>query len=165
MNIIVTVDENWGISCNDRPFASIPAEKKSKMQEITGHVVVYDMKALVDLPGQQPVQGCTNLIFTDGYERTVRGAKTVPTIEALREELSKYDSDDIYIISSEKLYREFLPDTDTVHVTKIDYSYKADAFFENLDENPDFYIAADSDEQYCFDIIYSFLRYERRDAK
>lgn len=164
MNIIVTVDENWGISYNDRPFASIPAEKKSKMQEIAGHVIVYDMKAIADLPGQQPVTGCTNLIYTDGYERKVRGAATFATIDALRNELSKYNTDDIYIISSEKLYREFLPDTNTVHVTKIDYAYKADAFFENLDKNKDFHIVADSDEQYCFDIVYSFLRYERRDA-
>lgn len=165
MNIIVTVDENWGISCKGRPFASIPAEKKSKMQEIAGHVVVYDMKAIDDLPGQQPVSGCTNLIFTDGYNRNVRGASTFATIDELRTELNKYDSDDIYIISSEKLFKEFLPDTDTVHVTKIDYAYRADAFFENLDQNKDFEIVADSDEQYCFDIVYSFLRYERRNTK
>lgn len=76
--------------------------------------------------------------------------------------MSQYDTDDIYIISSEKLFKEFLPDTSTVHVTKIDYAYNADAFFENLDKNDEFAIVADSDEQYCFDIVYSFLRYERR---
>jgi len=162
MNIIVMVDENWGISAKGRPVASIPAENKSKMKEIAGHVVVYDMKAITDLPGQQPVIGCTNLIFTDGYDRTVRGAQSFSAIDALRAELSKYDTDDIYIISSEKLFREFLPDTNTVHVTKIDYAYQADAFFDNLDKNPDFEITADSDEQYCFDIVYSFLKYERR---
>lgn len=161
MNIIVTTDNNWGISCKNRPFASIPAEKKSKMQEIAGHVIVYDLKAMEDLPGQQPVAGCTNLIFTDGVNKQVRGAKTFIDIKSLRNELSIYDTDEIYIISSEKLYREFLPDTDVVHVTKIDYAYEADAFFDNLDNNQDFHIVADSDEQYCFDIIYSFLRYER----
>lgn len=162
MNIIVMVDSNWGMSYKGRPIASIPAEKKSKMQEIAGHVVVYDLKAMDDLPGQQPVTGCTNLIFTDGVNKPVRGAKTFTDIDSLKAELTKYDSDDIYIISSEKLYKEFLPKTKTVHVTKIDYEYSADAYFENLDKNDDFVITADSDEQYCFDIVYNFLKYERR---
>lgn len=162
MNIIVMVDSNWGMSCKGRPIASIPAEKKSRMQEIAGHVVVYDLKAMEELPGQQPVTGCTNIIFTDGINRTVRGAKTFTDLASLKAELAGYDSDDIYIISSEKLYREFLPETKTVHVTKIDYVYAADSFFENLDKNEDFVITADSDEQYCFDIVYNFLKYERR---
>ncbi len=163
MNIIVTIDNNFGISYKGRPFATIPAERKSKMQEIAGKVVVYDLKSMEDLPGQQPVVGSTNLIFTDGYETKVRNAETYATIEALREALKKYNTDDIYIISGEKLFKEFLPDTNVIHATKIDYEYQADAFFENLDENEDFYIAADSDEQYCFDIVYSFLRYERKE--
>lgn len=162
MNIIVTIDNNFGISYKGRPFATIPAERKSKMQEIAGKVVVYDLKSMEDLPGQQPVVGSTNLIFTDGYETKVRNAETYATIETLREALKKYNTDDIYIISGEKLFKEFLPDTNVIHATKIDYEYQADAFFENLDENEDFYIAADSDEQYCFDIVYSFLRYERK---
>ena len=161
MNIIVTIDNNFGISYKGRPFATIPAERKSKMQEIAGKVVVYDLKSMEDLPGQQPVVGATNLIFTDGYETKVRNAETFTTIEALREALKKYNTDDIYIISGEKLFKEFLPDTNVIHATKIDYEYQADAYFENLDKNEDFYIAADSDEQYCFDIVYSFLQFER----
>lgn len=162
MNIIVTVDNNYGITYKGRPLVSIPAEKKSKMQEISGKVIVYDLKSMEDLPGGQPVTGCTNLIFTDGYDTKVRNAETFLTLSDLRTALTKYKSDDIYIIAGEKLYREFLSDTNVIHVTKIDYEYQADAFFENLDKNEEFVITADSDEQYCFDIVYSFLRYERK---
>ena len=50
----------------------------------------------------------------------------------------------------------------TAHVTKIDHAYEADAWFPNLDEDPDWEITADSDEQYYFDLTYHFLKYERK---
>lgn len=165
MNMIVTADNNWGISNKGKPLASIPSEKKSKMQEIAGKVAVYGLKAIDDLPGQQPIKGSVNIIFTEGVKTDLKASNEVLTfddINEVREALKKYPSEDIYIIDNEKLYKEFLKDTDVIHVTKIDYEYKADAFFENLDKNPDFSITADSDELYCFDIVYSFLKYERR---
>lgn len=161
MNMFVMADKNWGIYKNRRPLASIPAEEKSRMAEITGKVVVYDITYMDKLPGQQPVKNTVNLIYTPGQEMKIRGAQCFSTVEDLRFALSSYRDEDIYIISSEILYREFLQDTGVVHVAKIDYSYEADAFFENLDKNPDFKLVADSDEQYCFNIIYSFLKYER----
>ena len=51
---------------------------------------------------------------------------------------------------------------DTVHVTKIDHAYEADAFFPNLDEDEDWEITATSEEQVYFDITYSFVKYERK---
>ena len=166
MNMFVMADRNWGIYRNRKPFVSIPAEEKSRISEITGKVVVYDINYMEKLPGQQPLKNTTNLIFTNGQDITVRGAQCFTTVEALRFALAAYKDEDIYIISSELLYREFLPDTKTVHVTKIDYAYEADAFFDNLDKNEDFKLVADSDEQYCFNIIYNFLKYERiRKAK
>ena len=168
MNAFVTVDSNWGISYKDSPLATIPSEKKERLKEVTGKVVVYGVKSLKELPGNLPIRGSINMIFTDGVKSDVKTSSEVfsfDTIEELRKALKEYPDEDIYIIDNEKLYREFLPDLNVIHVTKIDYEYKADAFFDNLDKNPEFVITADSDEQYCFDIVYSFLRYERKDRK
>ena len=87
------------------------------------------------------------------------------TDEAIRkglEELKKYDSEDIYVIGGEEIYREFLPYCDVAHVTKIDHEYLADAFFPDLDREQDWVVTADSEEQTYFDLEYTFLRYERR---
>ena len=168
MNAFVTADSNWGISYQDSPLATIPSEKKERLKEVTGKVVVYGVKYLKELPGNLPIWGSINMIFTDGVKSNIKTSPEVfsfDTADALREALREYPDEDIYIIDNEKLYREFLPDLNVIHVTKIDYEYKADAFFDNLDKNPDFVITADSDEQYCFDIVYSFLRYERKDRK
>ena len=166
MNAFVTVDSNWGISYKDSPLATIPSEKKERLKEVTGKVVVYGVKYLKELPGNLPIRGSINMIFTDGVKSNIKTSSEVfsfDTVEALREALREYPDKDIYIIDNEKLYREFLPDINVVHVTKIDYAYTADAFFDNLDENPDYVITADSEEQYCFDIVYCFYRYERKD--
>lgn len=166
MNGIVIVDSHFGISWKGKPFVSIPAEKKSRMQEIAGKVCVYGIRYMDDLPGQQPVVNAMNIIFTDGVKTGVKTSKNVvlaDTIEDVRRELKKYPDEDIYIIDNEKLYAEFLPDIKTFHVTKIDYVYNADAYIDNLDQNPDFEVTADSEEQYCFDIVYNFLKYERRE--
>ena len=53
---------------------------------------------------------------------------------------------------------------DTAHITKVDYAYAADAWFPNLDEDPEWEITADSDEQTYFDLAYTFIKYERKRA-
>ena len=76
--------------------------------------------------------------------------------------LEEYDSWDVYVIGGESVYRQLLPYCDVAHVTRIDHAYESDAFFPDLDQDPEWEITADSDEQTYFDIAYQFLRYERR---
>ena len=92
----------------------------------------------------------------------VKDAIVVHSIEELLEELKKYDEESIYIIGGESIYRQMLPYCDVAHVTKIDHAYEADAYFPDLDSDPEWEITADSDEQVYFDITYQFLKYERK---
>ena len=82
-------------------------------------------------------------------------------MEELHEELAKYASEDIYVIGGETVYRQLLDECDVAHITKISFAYDADAYFPNLDEMPEWRIAADSEEQTYFDLEYFFYRYER----
>ena len=86
----------------------------------------------------------------------------VHSIEELLEELKKYDTNDVYIIGGDSIYKQMLPYCDTAHVTKIDHAYAADTYFPNLDEMEEWEITADSDEQVYFDLTYHFLKYERK---
>ena len=85
----------------------------------------------------------------------------VHSIEELLEELKKYPSEDIYITGGETVYRQMLPYCDVAHVTKIERKYEADAFFPDLDKDPEWEITAESDEQSYFDTTYTFVKYER----
>ena len=46
----------------------------------------------------------------------------------------------------------------------IDYEYEADAYFPDLDRDPDWEKKEESDEMTYFDIPYTFARYERKSA-
>ena len=162
MNIIAAVDNNWAIGNNGQLLVSIPNDQKHFREETTGKVVVLGRKTLQTFPQGQPLKNRTNIILSKDKSLKVKDALVVHSLEELLEELKKYKSEDIFIIGGESVYRQLLPYCDTAHITKIDHTYHADAYFPNLDKDEAWEITADSDEQIYFDLAYTFLRYERK---
>ncbi len=161
MNMIVAVDANWGIGNKNNLLVRIPADHKMFRNETTGKVVVLGRKTLETFPNAKPLPNRTNIILSTNPDYRVKDAEVVHSIEELLEHLKKYNDEDIYIIGGASVYEAMLKYVDTVHVTKIDHEYEADAFFPNLDKDENFKITAESDEQVYFDITYSFVKYER----
>ena len=81
-----------------------------------------------------------------------------PIVTLCQSELEKYNSEDIYVIGGESVYRQLIDECDVAHVTKIDFAYDADAHFPDLDADPAWEITADSEEQTYFDLEYYFYR-------
>ena len=162
MNIIVAVDENWAIGCRGDLLVRIPADHKMFRKETIGKVVVLGRKTMDTFPGGLPLAGRTNIVLTRNPEYQVKDAIVVHSVEELLQELKKYDTKDVYVIGGDSVYRQLIPYCDTVHVTKIDRSYEADAYFPNLDASGEWEITAESDEQSYFDTTYHFLKYERK---
>ena len=161
MNLIVAVDENWAIGNKHDLLIRIPADHKMFRQETTGKVVVLGRKTLETFPQGLPLKNRTNIILSTNPSYKVKDAVVVHSVEELLKELEKYNTEDIYIIGGESIYRQMLPYCDVAHVTKIDYAYTADAYFPDLDQLPEWEITADSEEQTYFDIAYHFVKYER----
>lgn len=162
MNCIVAVDENWAIGYKNELLVRIPADQKFFRQETTGKVVVLGRKTLETFPQGRPLPNRINIIVSTKKDYEVKDAIVVHSIEELLEELKKYDTNDVYIIGGDSIYKQMLPYCDTAHVTKIDRAYEADTYFPNLDEMNEWEITADSDEQVYFDLTYHFLKYERK---
>lgn len=162
MNLIVAVDKNWAIGCNNELLVSIPADMKFFRQTTTGKVVVMGRKTLESFPNGMPLKNRTNIVLTANQNYKAEGAVIVHSMEELLEELKKYNSEDIYVIGGDSIYRQMLPYCDLAHVTKIDHAYQADAFFPNLDEKPQWQIIDDSEEQTYFDLEYQFLLYQQK---
>lgn len=161
MNMIVAVDENWAIGNKGDLLVRIPADMKMFRQETLGKVVVLGRKTMDTFPGGLPLKGRTNIVLTRNPEYKIKDAIVVHSVEELLEELKNYDTEDIYIIGGDSVYKQMLPYCDTAHVTKIDRAYEADSYFPNLDASGEWEITADSDEQTYFDTTYHFLKYER----
>ena len=161
MNMIVAVDKNWAIGCKNQLLISIPADHKMFRQETLGKIVVLGRKTLETFPNGLPLPQRTNIILSTKQDYTVKDSIVVHGIEELLESLKQYDSKDVYIIGGETVYRQMLPYADTIHVTKIDREYEADAFFPNLDKLEEWNVTAKSDEQVYFDTTYTFEKYEK----
>lgn len=162
MNLIAAVDENWAIGKNNQLLVRIPADQKFFREMTTGKVVVMGRKTLESFPNGQPLKNRTNIVLTHNKDYAVKDAVVVHSMDELHEKLKKYDSDDVFVIGGEKIYEQLLDECDVAHITKIDFAYDADAYFPNLDQNPDWEITGDSEEQTYFDLEYYFYRYEKK---
>ncbi|MBR1771461.1 MAG: dihydrofolate reductase [Lachnospiraceae bacterium] len=162
MNLIVAVDNHWAIGNRNELLIRIPNDHKHFREETTGKVVVLGRKTLETFPQGLPLKNRTNIILSTKQEYQVKDAIVVHSVDELLEELKKYADEDIYIIGGDSVYKQLLPYCNVAHVTKIDHTYEADAYFPNLDEDDDWEITAESDELTYFDIPYQFLQYERK---
>ena len=164
MNLIVNVDSNWAIGYRGKLLVSIPDYMKLFSSETTVKVVVLGRKTLDTFPDGQPLKNRTNIILTRNPNYQVKGAIICHSVEEVLEELKKYNSEDVYIIGGDSIYKEFLPYCDVAHVTRTDHVYDADAWFPNLEEDPAWVLTGESEEKTYFDLEFRFCRYERREA-
>ena len=162
MKAILSADKNWGIGYQNRLLVSIPSDMKFFRQTTTGKVVVMGRKTLESFPNGMPLKNRTNIVLTGNKGYHVKDAVIVHSKEELLEELKKYDTDDVYVIGGESIYRMLLPYCSTVYVTKIDQAFQADTFFPNLDEMDEWVMTEEGVEQTCFDLEFAFTKYERR---
>lgn len=162
MKAILSADRNWGIGYQNRLLVSIPSDMKFFRQTTTGKVVVMGRKTLESFPNGLPLKNRTNVVLTKNLDYSVKDAVIVHNEDELFEELKKYNTDDVYVIGGESIYRMLLPYCDTVYVTKIDQAFQADTFFPNLDEMDEWVMTEESEEQTCFDLEFAFTKYERR---
>lgn len=164
MNLIVAVDNNWAIGNQGKLLNSIPEDMKFFRETTTGKVVIMGRKTLESFPNGLPLKNRVNIVITANKDFTVKDAIIVHSVEEALETAKAYDSQDIYVIGGESIYRQMLPYCNVAHVTKMNYTYDADTWFPNLDEDSDWVIGADSEEKTYFDLEYQFLMYVRKTA-
>lgn len=161
MRAIVAADEHWGIGKDNKLLISIPQDMKFFRNETTGKVIIMGRKTLESFPNARPLPNRKNIVLTRDPSYTVKDATVVHSVEEALAVVSEYPSDMVYCIGGDSIYRQFLDYCDTVFVTKIAFTYEADAFFPDLDAHPEWQLAGSSEEQTYFDLEYQFDRYER----
>ncbi len=162
MKAIAAVDQNWAIGNEGALLTRIPADQKMFRAETLGKTVILGRKTLETFPMGRPLDGRDNIILTTSKDLKVKGARVVRSVQEALEAVADVPPEDVYVIGGESIYRQFLPYCDEALITRIDYAYQADAYFPNLDEDPDFILTGESEEQTYFDIAYRFLLYERK---
>ena len=160
MKCIAAVDNNWAIGFKGKLLVSIPNDQKMFRNETMGKIIVLGRKTLETFPNGLPLKGRTNIILSHDFNYKVKDAIVVHSDEELFKELKKYESDDIYIIGGESVYKRYVKYCDTAIITKIAQAYESDAFFPNLDEDDDWKMVAQSEEMTYFSVEYTFREYK-----
>jgi dihydrofolate reductase len=128
----------------------------------TGNVVIMGKNTLKSFPSESPLKNRVNIVLTKDASFNIEGAVSVHSIDEAFEAAKKYEDKEIYIIGGAMVYEQMLEYCDVAYVTYIDYSYEADCYFPNLDENSDWKLTEESEEQTYFDVEYYFRKYERK---
>ena len=164
MKAILHADKEWGIGKSNGLMFSIPADMKFFRETTTGNVVVMGSNTLKSFPGGKPLKNRTNIVLYPGGEDR-DDCKIVKSLDELFAEIKKYDTDKVFVIGGAMMYKTLLPYCDEVLVTRVDAVGGADAYFENLDENPDFTLVYKSETQETNGYNINFCTYRNKNVR
>ncbi|MDR3243062.1 MAG: dihydrofolate reductase [Clostridiales Family XIII bacterium] len=170
VRMIAAVDKNWGIGQDGKLLVRLPGDLKYFREKTLGGVLIMGRVTLESLPGKRPLPGRTTIVLSKslaGGVRTDYGAEMeiCDSVEACLRRLEKVPRGNIFVAGGESVYRQFLPYCADCLVTKIDGSFGADRFFEDLDANDAFELAWESPLQEENGIKYVFSQYDRKENK
>lgn len=141
MQAIVAVSENWGIGKENQLLFRISADLKRFKELTAGHTVIMGRKTLQSLPGSKGLPNRRNIVLTSDPDFSAENAETVRTLAGAIFAAGA----DAFIIGGATVYRQMLSLCDRVYVTRVFAAPEADAFFPDLDADPHWEIAAQSE--------------------
>ena len=159
LEAIVAVYGDWGIGADGTQPVTVSADRKHFRDLTMGAAVIVGRRTLADFPGGRPLKGRTNIVLSRTAE-PVEGAVMARSAAEALEKAAEYPR--ALCIGGASGCRALCPHFTRVNVTKLDITPHSDAFFPNLDADPAWRIAEESEEQEENGVRYRFLVYERR---
>ena len=159
LEAIVAVYGDWGIGADGTQPVTVSADRKHFRDLTMGAAVIVGRRTLADFPGGRPLKGRTNIVLSRTAE-PVEGAVMARSAAEALEKAAEYPR--ALCIGGASVYKELFPHFTRVNVTKLDVTPHSDAFFPDLDADPAWRIAEESEEQEENGVRYRFLVYERR---
>lgn len=136
MNLIVAVDNNWGIGWHDQLLFRIREDMKRIKALTTGKVIILGRKTLQTFPGGQPLANRTNIVMTRQPDFQAEPAIIAHDLSELATILAGFPDDELFVLGGSSIYRQLLPYCRQAYVTRVDLAGPADSHFPNLDAYP-----------------------------
>ena len=162
MNLIVAVDENWGIGKDGDLLHPISTDLKNFRRLTTGNVIVMGRKTLESFPKKKPLPNRVNIVLTGNKDYPAEGIVLCHDPKDLPALLAQYGEQEIFVVGGGSIYRQLLPLCEKAYVTHIRASYPADTFFPDLAADPAWTLTEAGEVQEEDGVAFSFDLYERR---
>lgn len=133
ISIVVAIDKNRGIGRNGDQLAYISGDLKRFKALTTGHTIIMGRKTFEALPkGALPNR--RNVVITRSSDFHPLGCDVYNSIEDVLKSLD--DGEEAFVIGGGEIYRSFLPISEKLYLTVIDYSFDGvDVFFPEIDSD------------------------------
>ena len=127
ISIIVAHSNNLAIGKANALVWRLPEDLKRFKKLTTGHPIIMGRKTYQSIG--RPLPDRTNIVVTRDTNLEIPGCVVVHSaIEAIKK-ASEFDQKEIFIIGGAEIYKETLPLTDRLYVTKVNVNVDGDAFF------------------------------------
>ena len=158
ISIVVAMDTNGVIGKDNELPWRLPADLQHFKKTTMGKPILMGRKTWESIG--RPLPGRTNIVITRDSGYQAEGCVVVNSIDAAMAAAS--EQDEVMVIGGAEFYRQVLPRTDTIYLTRIHETFEGDTVFPELD-------VADWREVECSDRLadeknphdYSFIRLER----
>ncbi|MBP7401764.1 MAG: dihydrofolate reductase [Clostridia bacterium] len=148
MNLIVSVDDRWGIGKGGGLLFRIREDMKRFRRLTVGRTVVLGRKTMDTFPDGKPLADRVNIVLTRSGTFRADGARICRSEAEVFRAIRDIPSDDVFIIGGESVYRLFLRFCRYAYITRVDGDFGADAFLPDLDKEPGWRVA-DPGETMC----------------
>src|SRR6476646_5864533 len=157
ISIIVATDEENGIGKDNQLMWHLPKDLKFFKTTTSGHPVIMGRKTF-DSVGR-PLPNRRNIVITHQKDLKIEG---VEVFNALENAIKACANDEIFIVGGGEIYKQALPFTNKIYLTKVHHTFNADAFFPEF--NPAewkliFKQDHEKDEKHAY--RFSFLTFSR----
>lgn len=160
---ILNADRNFGIGKQNGLLFRLPLDMAFFRRTTCGHVVVMGENTLLSFPEGKPLKDRVNVVLSADPDHNYQNVLNVHSLAQLYSLLNYFLlQDDVYIIGGASIYRQLLPFTNEVLLTKVDADGGAEVFFDNLDENDNFDLKEVGKPQLDNGLTIRFCTYENK---
>lgn len=157
MNLIVAVDNKWGIGRKNGLLFRLKKDMAFFRETTTGKAIVVGANTFASFPSGALPNRVNIVLDNTGAEHL--GAITVRSVDELEQKLKDYPENDVYLCGGASVYKLLLNRCKTAYVTKVEADGNAEVFFPNLDELPAWNLVSQSDQIIDGDYTISFCVY------
>lgn len=158
ISVVVAIDERCGIGKDNKLMWNIPADLRrfkeittKKQIEITNNKIIMGRKTYDSIGRELPNRANIVLSLKDKHSYSI-------TFEDILAYNEHFPEEEIFIIGGEQIYKQFLPYTDKIYLTRVRGDFGADRFFY-FDEDM-YELTYRSGVQYENGYEFEFLEYE-----
>lgn len=159
VSMIAAVGRNNELGGGNEMLWHMPNDFKHFKRTTMGHPVIMGRKTFETLGGA--LKNRPNLVVTRQKGFEAENATVFHDLHAALEHAKKLDNEEVFIAGGGEIYRQGLPFTDKIYLTRIDGDFpNADTFFPKLDPKEWKEIkqeAHQADERHAYDYTFIFL--------